>query len=111
MGYYLLYDENCSLCVRFMQEVKRRDRRGRIVPVGFQDPRIPTLVPSMTREKLENSFHLVLPDGTVKSGPQAMPSLLGLLPGLRLVGWLLGVLPGSKGISELVYARIAAHRR
>ena len=111
MAYYLLYDENCSLCVRFMQAVKRRDRRGRIEPVGFQDFRIPTIVPLMTRGELENSFHLVFPDGKVKSGPQAMPHLLELLPSMRLVGWLLRIVPGSEKISEWIYARIAAYRK
>ena len=108
--YFLLYDESCSFCVRFQAEVKHRDRRNRIVPVGFEDPRIPTLVPGMTQEQLRNSFHLVLPDGRVLNGHRAMPNLLELLPGWGAAAWLLQHAPGAEWISERLYAWIASHR-
>lgn len=107
---HLLYDEGCSLCVKFQQEIKRQDRRDRVVPVGFQDPQIPRLVPGMTPEQLRSSFHLVFPDGRTLSGPRALPSLLKLLPGWKISAWLLERTPGAGWLSERVYHWIATHR-
>lgn len=108
---HLIYDENCPLCIRFLDEVKRRDRVGRIEPVGFEDPRIRQLTPGMTEEQLRRSFHLVFPDGRVVSGSRAVPALLKLLPGGKVPGWLLEHLPGSAWLSEKLYAWIATHRQ
>lgn len=107
---HLLYDENCSPCVGFQEEIKRRDRHGRIEPVGFEDPRIAALVPGMTREQLRNSFHLVLPDGRVLSGHRALPNLLELLPGWGLAAWFLRHAPGAEWFSEHLYVWIASRR-
>ncbi len=111
MPHYLLYDEGCSLCVRFQKGIKKWDRRGLIEAVGFSDPRIPQIVPKMNRDQLLNSFHLVFPDGKVLSGNRALPDLLGLLPGLKPVGWLLRCLPGVPQMGDRLYAWIARRRR
>ncbi len=107
---YLLYDEECSLCVRFQKAVRGLDRRGLIEPVGFHDPRISRIVPRMTQQELLNSFHLVFPDGRVVSGHRAIPDLLKILPGCRLIGWLLKRMPFTERISERIYIWIASRR-
>lgn len=110
--FHLLFDEGCPLCVTFQQEIKRRDRRDRIVPVGFEDPRIRQLVPGMTQEQLRGSFHLILPDGRVLSGHRALPDLLRLLPGWSAAAWILRHAPGAEWISGRLYAWFAsAHHR
>lgn len=112
MIYYLLYDNECSLCVGFQQRIRSWDTDHKIEPVGFDDPRIASLVPTMTRTELENSFHLVFPDGKILSGAKAFPSLLKQLPRWRWLGRLLEIVPGSAPVSEWIYGKIAAsHRR
>ncbi len=111
MPYYLLYDNDCSLCVRFRERIRRWDKNSRIEPVGFDDPRIPSLVPRMTRAELENSFHLVFPDGTVRSGANAFPDLLEQLPRWKWLGWFLKKMPGSARLSDWIYGKIAASRQ
>ena len=108
--HFLLYDEHCSLCVRFKEAVQRRDRQGRIEPVGFEDPRIPRLVPGIPQERLRSSFHLVLPEGRLLSGHRALPELLSLLPGGSLPAWFLRHAPGAPWLSKRLYAWIAEHR-
>ncbi|MCM8794247.1 MAG: DUF393 domain-containing protein [Candidatus Omnitrophica bacterium] len=111
MPYYLLYDEECALCVRFQAGIKERDRKDLIVPVGFTDPRIHEIVPQLSNEQLLNNFHLVAPDGRVASGGNALPELLCLLPGLRFLGLTLKVLPPARRLSDRIYRRIAARRK
>ncbi len=110
-SFYLLYDNQCPLCVGFQQRIRRWDTRHRIEPVGFDDPRIPSLVPNMTRSELENSFHLVFPDGKVLSGAKAFPDLLEQLPRWKWLGWFLKKMPGSGPLSNWIYERIAASRK
>ncbi len=111
MPYYLLYDEDCSLCVRFQAGVKKRDRNNLIEPVGFMDPRIPRIVPRMSREDLLHDFHLVLPDGKTLSGNNAMPEILLLLPSMKTAGWFLKYLPGARFVSKKIYLWVASHRK
>jgi predicted DCC family thiol-disulfide oxidoreductase YuxK len=110
-SFYLLYDDQCPLCVGFQQRIRRWDTRHRIEPVGFDDPRTASLVPQMTRAELENSFHLVFPDGKMLSGAKAFPDLLELLPRWKWLGRLLKIMPGSGIVSEWIYGKIAASRR
>lgn len=105
--YLLLYDGECSLCVGFSKAVRRWDRRKRIDLVPFDDPRVRSIAPGMSEETLRRSFHLAFPDGRIRSGSQAMPDLLSLLPGWKTVGWLLRHLPGALWLSEQLYAWIA----
>jgi len=111
VAHYLLYDDACSLCVRFKETIQRWDRRRAIDPVPFTDFRIPKIVPRMTRGQLENSFHLVFPDGRVESGDRAIPSLLALLPGGKPIAWLLRILPSGKWLCEKTYAWIVSRRK
>ena len=111
MRYYLLYDEDCSLCLRFQKAIRELDEAGRIEPVGFHDPRIPEIVPNMGPQELVNNFHLVFPDGSVKSGNQALPDLLSLLPSLRFVGWILKTVPATQRLSDRIYLWITLRRK
>jgi predicted DCC family thiol-disulfide oxidoreductase YuxK len=110
LSYHLLYDEACSICIRFKERIEAIDRHRRIEAVGFMDPRVPELVPGMSKGELFGAFHLVFPDGAVKSGNKAIPDLLGLLPGFGWIGWLLKTVPGGEKCSEKIYAWLAKAR-
>ena len=109
--HYLLYDQDCSLCVGFKEAVLRQDQLNQIEAVGFNDSRIPSIVPGMPEEQLKRSFHLVAPDGSVESAHQAMPKLLSLLPAWAWLGWGLKRLPGSQKLSERIYVWMAQQRK
>jgi len=77
----------------------------------LKDPRTREIIPQMSEELLFKSFHLVFPDGSVKSGHQAIPELLKLLPGLGWMGHTLKVVPGAGKLSERIYTWMATRRR
>lgn len=54
-------------------------------------------------------MHLILPDGRVFAGGRAVPEILRLLPGWRLLVWLWRV-PGVAWATDRVYAWVAARR-
>lgn len=59
--------------------------------------------------KLAAAMHLILPDGRVYPGADAMPRLLELFPGKRWLAPLFSV-PGVLPLARRIYAWIAIRR-
>ena len=78
---WLLYDADCGVCKFILARILELDR-GRHRPLALQDPRAAELLPGLTEEQRMQSFHIVDPDGTVRS---AGDGLAALLPPLRHV--------------------------
>jgi predicted DCC family thiol-disulfide oxidoreductase YuxK len=104
----LIYDGECALCRRAVQRLQEWDREQRLAYVPFQDGEavgrfgigLPALAAAM---------HLVLPDGRVFSGADAVPELGGLLPGKRWWAWGFAV-PGVRALARRIYGAIARRR-
>ena len=105
----LIYDGECELCRRAVQRVRAWDREHRLAYLPFQDGdavrRFGIGLPALAA-----AMHLILPDGRVFSGADAMPELGRLLPGKRW--WTWGFLfPGVPYLARHIYGRIARRRR
>lgn len=77
---WLLYDADCGVCKFIVARVLELDRGHRYRPVAIQDPRAAELLPGISEQERLRSFHVVDPDGTVRS---AGDGLAELLPPLR----------------------------
>jgi len=103
-----VYDGSCGLCTDAAGLVRRWDRGRRLDVVPFQaDARLARFdipVPAYAA-----AMHLLLPDGRVYTGADAVPPLVRLLPGRRWLGWAWAV-PGVARLARRVYAAIAARR-
>ena len=105
----LFYDGECGLCRDAVAVLSRWDREGRIELIPFQDAaRVAQF--GLPLPALAAAMHLVLPDGRVVAGADAVPELGRLLPGKRWLTWLFAV-PGVRPIARRAYAWIAARRR
>lgn len=109
----VLYDGDCGFCIWVMRELRRLDRRRLLtwVPLQMASMRAdrPDLAAVAKARPLEREIHVVLPDGSVRTGGRAMLEILQLMPG----GWLLRTwtrLPGAVSLTELAYRHVAAHR-
>ena len=112
---WLLYDADCGLCKFVVARVLELDRAHRFRPLALQDPRAAELLPGMSEEERLQSFHLVEPDGTVRS---AGDGLAALFPPLerspRLASRLYWLVAGNRDrLGKLVpgFARRQADRR
>jgi predicted DCC family thiol-disulfide oxidoreductase YuxK len=103
----LLYDRDCGFCRWSLGWVLRWDRARLVRPLPVQDPRAVELLAPMDERRRLASWHLVAPDGTVRSAGAAAPALLRLLPGGGPLAALTAALPGA---TETAYAWIARHR-
>jgi predicted DCC family thiol-disulfide oxidoreductase YuxK len=105
----LVFDGECHLCRRAVGLLRRWDREHRLRYVPFQDEAAIEEL-DLSLPALAAAMHLVLPDGRVCAGADAVPELGRLLPGKRWWAWGFAV-PGVRWLARRVYARIARRRR
>ena len=105
----LIYDGECGLCQRAVELLRRWDREHRLRYIPFQDEHAVRRF-GLALPALAAAMHLILPDGRVFSGADAVPELGRLLPGKRWWAWGFAV-PGVRPVARRVYARIARGRR
>jgi predicted DCC family thiol-disulfide oxidoreductase YuxK len=105
----LLYDGDCGFCLTWVRRLTRWDTRHAIDYVPSRDRGKVSGLPAISDEPLDRAMHLVLPNGEVHAGARALPHILPLLPGGRLLASLLQ-LPGAPSLADKVYAWIAARR-
>src|SRR5713226_1269804 len=86
----LIYDGECGLCRALVARLAAWDREHRIALVPFQDEATVARF-GIGLPALAAAMHLVLPDGRVVAGADAVPELLRLLPGKRWLTWLFEV--------------------
>jgi len=105
----VLFDADCPICLRSVEALKRKDKRRVLAFRSIRHPETPKLFPSLSPEALEQSIHLVSPDGKVREGAEAVEALLALLPGLSWTG-LLFRLPFARPLARWLYRLVARNR-
>jgi predicted DCC family thiol-disulfide oxidoreductase YuxK len=104
----LVYDGECGFCRHWVDRMRRWDRRHVLAVIPFQDQaRVAAL--GLPLPALAAAMHLVLPDGRVFAGADAVAELLRLLEGKRWLAWPFR-LPGVLPLARRVYAAIARRR-
>lgn len=105
----LIFDGECGICQQAVSLLKRWDREHVLRYVPFQDSaavaRFEIALPALAA-----AMHLVVPDGRVYAGADAVPELLRLFPGKRWLAPLFRI-PGVLPIARRIYAWIARRRR
>ena len=104
----LIYDGECEFCLRWVDRLKRWDRKGVVRLKPLQDPGAESLS-GVGRADLEHAMHLVLPDGRAFAGAGAVRELLSYVPGGWL-GRLIMAVPGVFPMAERCYAWVARRR-
>jgi predicted DCC family thiol-disulfide oxidoreductase YuxK len=103
----LLYDAGCGACTWLVARILAWDRRRRLRPVALQDPEAGLLLGDMEEAKRMASWHLVSPDGAIRSGGAALAPLFRALP----AGWPLAALADRyPRLIDLGYRWVASHR-
>jgi predicted DCC family thiol-disulfide oxidoreductase YuxK len=103
-----IFDGNCGFCRLWLERWK--SQTGRKVDYA-PSQEVAARFPEIPKEAFSKSFQLVLPDGEVLQGAEAVLATLARIPGRRgLLRKLYGNIPGLAPILELVYRIVAAHR-
>jgi predicted DCC family thiol-disulfide oxidoreductase YuxK len=103
----VLYDADCGFCRAGVAALLRFDRRGRLLPETIQSPEGQRLLTAVAPEQRLESAHLVLPDGRIYSGGDAVAPIARLLPGFTPVAVIAGAMGGPLRAG---YGWVARHR-
>jgi predicted DCC family thiol-disulfide oxidoreductase YuxK len=104
----LIYDGDCGFCRYWIARWRRRIGE-RIEYVPLQDPSVAERFPTLPSRDLKEAVHLILPDGSVRSGAAAVFEALAVAD-KRLPLRVYESVPGAAAASELGYRIIARHR-
>ena len=100
----LIYDGECAMCRASALWIMRR-----ALDAGTLEILPCRSAPRRARFPQVTDAQLVLPDGRVLAGADAMPELLRLIPRWRWIAALFA-LPGMRPLARVVYAWIARNR-
>jgi predicted DCC family thiol-disulfide oxidoreductase YuxK len=106
----LVYDADCPMCrASALWLMRLALSRGTLEILPCRSPVRAQRFPQLSEQACLSAMQLVLPDGRIVAGADAVPELLRRIRGL---GWLAGLftLPPMRPLSRRVYAWIARHR-
>ena len=105
----LIYDGACPVCQRARNWLADRVNPYALDFVPCQSDERARRAPQVSPEACMEALHLVMPDGSVYAGAEALPRVLQFIQGWR---WLAGLLeaPGFRHLSPLFYRWFARHR-
>lgn len=105
--YVLAYDSDCGPCTRFRRLVGLLDRHKRIEFISISRAQKDGLLDSIPPETHYKSFHLLLPDGQVRSGADGVVELFAILPGRSIAYTFVKHFPGAKRIVAYAYSSLS----
>ena len=105
----LIYDGECPLCGRAVAWFQKHARPQTLDYLTCQSPERAQRFPAMAETQCMEAMQLVMDDGAVYSGDEALPVLLSML---RRWCWLAHLfrLPGVTLLSPAVYRFVARNR-
>jgi predicted DCC family thiol-disulfide oxidoreductase YuxK len=105
----LIYDGSCPICSGTVKWIKENEIENSFMLLPCQTKETADRFPGIERAACMKAMHLVLPDGSVLVGEQALPEILSRLKRYRFAA-LLFRLPGSRTISRIAYRWFADRR-
>jgi len=106
----VVYDGECSFCLRQIERIKVRDRRSQFEFVPRQSPGLDERFPRLADDDFNSGMRLVTPEGEILVGADALYHIVRRLPIWGKVAWIYR-LPGLNALARLVYRWIAANRQ
>jgi predicted DCC family thiol-disulfide oxidoreductase YuxK len=105
----VLYDGACRFCVASSARLLRWAKPGALVREDFRAPGVLDRFPGVTAKACERAMQLVLPDGRVFAGAEAIARALVTRPVLGLPARLYFV-PGLRQLADFLYRFVARNR-
>ena len=101
--YILAYDTDCGSCTRFAHVVDSLDKSEIIDFISLTLADQKGLLDRISPPLRYKSFHVILPNGEVKSGSEALVELIAILPGGKIISPIVNYFPGGKPFVSFIY--------
>ena len=105
----VVYDGECSFCLRQIEQIKRRDRCSRFEYVPRQSPGLDERFPRLADDDFNSGMRLITAEGQIFVGADALYHIARGLPIWGKIAWIYR-LPGLNSLARLAYRWIAANR-
>lgn len=105
----LIFDKSCPICAGTISWIRNNEVEGAFDMLPCQEEGVASHFPEIERAACMKAMHLVLPDGTVLVGEQALPEIFLRLKRYRFVA-VLFKLPGAATLSRIAYQWFADRR-
>ena len=105
----LIYDGTCPICSSTVAWIEENEKEGSFEMVPCQTEALDKRFPDVKRDNCMKAMHLVLPDGKILGGEQALPEIFKRLRRYQPVA-VLFKLPGAKVLSRIFYRWFAGRR-
>ena len=106
----LIFDGDCGFCRRWAARWQRATGEA-LDFLPFQDETVAKQYPEIPRQDFASALHLILPDGSVHTGAEAVFRSLAAGGAERWLLWCYRKWPPFADLSEIVYEQVAAHRQ
>jgi len=105
----LIFDGSCPICSSTVKWINENEVENSFEMLPCQSERMGAQFPEIERSDCMNAMHLVLPDGNVLVGEQALPEIFTRLRRYRFLA-VLFKLPGVPALSRIAYRWFADRR-
>ncbi len=107
---FLIYDDQCPLCLRFKQGLERMDLNHIITYVPLSSELVFSQYPQLNLEACRAKVHFLRADGTVVTGSEVVVEVIKIIPGVGKLAWLLETDVG-KSASTFFFDHIESIRK
>jgi predicted DCC family thiol-disulfide oxidoreductase YuxK len=104
----MIFDGDCNFCRYFIGWWERAT--GTMVDYA-PSQEVGDDFPEIAKERFDGSIQLVVPDGMIYEGAEAVFRALGYAKNWRWLLWIYQNIPGVEPITEWVYKWVAANRQ
>jgi predicted DCC family thiol-disulfide oxidoreductase YuxK len=101
--YILAYDADCGPCTRFAYAVDMLDKYEKIDFISLTLADQKGLLDRISPLLRYRSFHLIFPNGEIKSGSEALVELIAILPMGKIISPIVNYFPGGKSFVSFIY--------
>lgn len=95
----LLYDEKCSLCLRFKQAFERLPGASNITLISIYNEEVFNNFPQLDPEATFQEMHYLDGEGNIFAGKDALTQLMVEFPLVKKFAWLIESNMGQKAVS------------
>ena len=105
----IVYDGSCNFCINQTNRIRKRDRLGVFEYLPRQDEGFEERFPQLLSEDFNSGLRLILHDGTILVGADAVHGICKNLKPWSWIAWMY-LIPPVRILARLLYNLIARNR-